>query len=491
MFEKIVFLPHQQGAFRIFNMKKIVLLLTIVGAFMQVGWAQQRDRRTDLKIQCGYHIDVSSTGQLWIADRCGHIWVADSIGATWRTALLPDDEEFLSGETFERVAAFGSQTAVAAGYLQPGGFIYRTTDGGYHWDTLSVDPDLVWVHGFCYHPDGKLWMASASGCNFESLSYSEDEGHTFTRLKPSFVNRKYDDDGIEELYMTNATNGFAGTYGNGLYYTDNNWRTVKQIETPLDQNLLEKNNYQDTWINRIRLWKQWLVVTESGTTAYTEFCLEPHWQSLPLSVASYEVDPVLDKLWVITKDGQLVLMEDMEHWQVVKDGCQSVYSICGTVNGQVYLSTPDGVVRVAPDGRTDTCGFFTTERTLEEDFDALFEKYAEYGARFEEIFPTIRHGGRLWRTDGKSIYLQDAYGWYRLAKPLNIWRIMPDFDRDDRIIILSYDEKTYSVDTFGHVKPYIYQHPTATFVQSGLESVTINTYNGGCFHYKNRQADTE
>ena len=77
-------------------MKKIVLLLTIMGTLMQVGWAQQRDRRTDLEIPCGFHIDVSSTGQLWIADRCGHIWVADSIGATWRTALLPDDEEFLS-----------------------------------------------------------------------------------------------------------------------------------------------------------------------------------------------------------------------------------------------------------------------------------------------------------------------------------------------------------------------------------------------------------
>ena len=481
--KKLYFCRINKVLFRNFNMKKIVLLLTIVGALMQVGWAQQRDRRADLKIQCGYHIDVSSTGQLWIADRCGHIWVADSISATWRTALLPDDEEFLSGVTFERVAAFGSQTAVAAGFLQPGGFVYRTTDGGYHWDTLSVDSNLVWVRGFCYHPDGKLWMASASGRNFESLSYSEDEGRTFTRLKPSFVNQKYDQDGIHALFMTNATNGFAGTYDNRLYYTDNNWHTVKQIETPLDQNLLENNNYQDTWINRIRLWKQWLVVTESGTTAYTEFGREPHWQSLPLPVASYEVDPVLDKLWAITENGQLVLMEDMEHWQVVKDGCQSVYSICGTVNGQVYLSTPDGVVRVAPDGRADTCGFFTTERTLEDDFNALLEKYTKYGASAEKVLPTISHGGRLWRTDGNSIYLQDAEGWYRLAKLLNIRKMMPDFDRDDRVVILCYDEKSYSVDTLGHVKPYIYQHPTATFVQSGLESVSINTYNSGCFHH--------
>ena len=167
------------------NMKKFVLLLTIVVSLVQPSWAQQRDRRADLKVECGYHVDVSSTGQLWLADRCGRIWTADSIGATWRTALRPADENFFSGKTFERVAAFGSQTAVAAGFLQPGGFVYRTADGGHHWDTLSVDPDLVWVHGFCYHPDGKLWMASGSGCNFQSFSYSEDEGRTFTRLKPT------------------------------------------------------------------------------------------------------------------------------------------------------------------------------------------------------------------------------------------------------------------------------------------------------------------
>lgn len=468
------------------NMKKFVLLLTIVVSLVQPSWAQQRDRRADLKVECRYHVDVSSTGQLWLADRCGRIWTADSIGATWRTALRPADENFLSGKTFERVAAFGSQTAVAAGFLQPGGFVYRTADGGHHWDTLSVDPDLVWVHGFCYHPDGKLWMASASGRNFQSFSYSEDEGRTFTRLKPTFVSLMLGDDGIEELYMVNATNGFAGTYGNGLYYTDDNWRTAQRIETPLDQNLLEENNYQDTWINLIRPWKQWLVVTESETTAYTVFNSEPHWQALPLPVALYEVDNTLDKLWVITENGQLVLMDDMDHWQVVKDSCESVSSICGTVNGQVYLSTPDGVVRVAPDGRADTCGFFTTERTLQEDFDALLGKYAEYGASAGEILPTIIHGNRLWRTDGNSIYLQDAEGWYRLAKPLNIRKMMPDFDRDDRVVILRNDEKTYSVDTFGHVKPYIFQHPTAAFVQSGLESVTINTYNGGCFHHEDQ-----
>ena len=94
--------------------------------------------------------------------------------------------------------------------------MYRTADGGHSWDTLSVDPDLIWVRGFCYHPDGKLWMASASGHSFQSFSYSEDEGRTFTCLKPTFVSQKDGEDGIHALFMTNATNGFPAPTATGF-----------------------------------------------------------------------------------------------------------------------------------------------------------------------------------------------------------------------------------------------------------------------------------
>ncbi len=463
-------------------MKKIFLVLIIFQLAINVQ-AQQRDRLADLKIKCGYQIDLSPTGKLWMSDRCGHIWVADSIGATWRTVLSPINEDFTAGTTFERVATFGSDIAVAAGYLQPGKFVLRTADGGHHWDTLQVDPNLVWVHGFCYHSDGKLWITSASGRNFQSMSYSENEGRTFVRLVPSFVSKKDGTDGIEELYMASADSGFAGTYGNGLYFTSDNWRTVRRLTTPMDQHLLQKRNYQDTWINRIRFWKNWLIVTESDTTAYTDFSIELQWKPLPLPITTYEVDTTLDMLWTITKDGKLVLMEDMENWKTVKEGFSDQTFICGTIGGCAYLSTPDGVVRVASNGHADTCGFFTDEKTLEDVFDDIFARNAEYGISAQSALPTLNHGNRRWRTDGSSIYLEDSEGWYRIAKPLNIGKILPDLDRSDRIIFLCYDEKNYSVDTNGRVEHYSYHNPTADFVQSGLGSVEIATYYGGCFNY--------
>lgn len=458
----------------------IILLFLSLGNALW-GQGQPRDRRADLEVNCLKHVDVSSTGQLWMCDRCGHIWVADSMGATWRTVFKQKDD-WRNDALFERVAAFGTGVAVAGGYLHQDGLVLRTTDGGNHWDSLTADKNLVWVHGFCYHADGRLWIASASGRAFKSLSYSADSGRTYTALKPSFVSPSDGEDGIEDIYMVSADTGLAGTYGNGLYFTTDNWRTAKRLSTPLDQGLLQKYNYQDTWLNRVRLWRQWIIVTESGTVAYAPFGAKLDWKPMTLPVWNYEVDTVLDRLWGITANDQLVLMEDMEHWQVVRDSLTPGSYICATHNGYAYLCTPDGVVRVQPNGQADTCGFFTEEKTLEQFFDeTLQSEYAKYD---DNLLPTFLHGNRIWRTDGSSIYLQDDDGWYRIAKPLNIREMRPDPYRSDRVVILRSDGKNYSVDADGQVKPFVYHQPLKSFVDNGLKSVEISTYYSGCFHHE-------
>ncbi len=141
------------------------LLLIAVILLMQTTLAQTRDRGADLKVPCYPHIDISTTGQWWMCNRCSHIWVADDMEGTWRTVLEPNDDF------------------------------------------------LVWTRGLCYHTDGRLWMTSCSGRNFENMVFSTDEGLTYATLKPPFVSAKDDEDGIQVLYMTNANEGFAGTNG--------------------------------------------------------------------------------------------------------------------------------------------------------------------------------------------------------------------------------------------------------------------------------------
>ncbi len=445
-------------------MKKSILIIALLLATVAQG--QQRDRRVDLTISCGYRIDLSTTGRLWIGTRCGDIFTADSIGATWRTAIKDEDPMHIGGATLERIAAFGDDIAVAAGYMHGGDYVLRTTTGGAVWDTVQVDTNLVWVHGFCYHADGRMWMAAASGRQYECMAYSTDRGQSFTTLMPPFADPNDDEGGVEELYMVTADSGFAGTYGGGIYSTSDNWRTAHRWANPIEQGLMEKDNYSDSWVNRIRPWRGWLIATLSQSTFCTPMGSSPKWQTLPW--ATYEVDTVSGNLWAVTDSGQLLYLTDMNHHRLVLDRVDG--SIIGTLGGSIYLRTLKGVVRVSPDGRTDTCGFYTEEKTLDEVFD---EKY----------LPTFSHGGRLWRTDGTSIYLQDVLGWYRVAKPLGIREMHPDPDREDRVVILRGDGMNYSIDTAGRIEPYTYRQPLARFLESGLKSVGIQTYKGGCFHF--------
>ena len=445
-------------------MKKTILIIALLLATVAQG--QQRDRRVDLTISCGYRIDLSTTGRLWIATRCGEVFTADSIGATWRTAIKDEDPMHIGGATLERIAAFGDDIAVAAGYMHGGDYVLRTTTGGAVWDTVQVDKKLVWVHGFCYHADGRMWMAAASGRQYECMAYSTDRGQSFTTLKPPFADPNDDEGGIHELYMVTADSGFAGTYGGSIYSTSDNWRTAHRWANPIEQGLMEKDIYSDTWVNRIRPWRGWLIATLSQSAFCTPMGSSPKWQTLPW--ATYEVDTVSGNLWAISDSGQLLYLTDMNHHRLVLDRVDG--SIIGTLGGSIYLRTLKGVVRVSPDGRTDTCGFYTEEKTLDEVFD---EKY----------LPTFSHGGRLWRTDGTSIYLQDALGWYRVAKPLGIREMHADPDREDRVVILRGDGMNYSVDTAGRIEPYTYRQPLARFLESGLQSVEIQTYVGGCFHF--------
>lgn len=459
-------------------MKKTILIIALLLATVAQG--QQRDRRVDLTISCGYRIDLSTTGRLWIGTRCGDIFTADSIGATWRTAIKDEDPMHIGGATLERIAAFGDDIAVAAGYMHGGGYVLRTTTGGAVWDTVQVDTNLVWVHGFCYHADGRMWMAAASGRQYECMAYSTDRGQSFTTLKPPFADPNDDEGGVEELYMVTADSGFAGTYGGDIYSTSDNWRTAHRWANPIEQGLMEKDIYSDSWVNRIRPWRGWLIATLSQSTFCTPMGSSPKWQTLPW--ATYEVDTVSGNLWAVTDSGQLIYLTDMNHHRLVLDRVDG--SIIGTLGGSIYLRTLKGVVRVSPDGRTDTCGFYTEEKTISEMFNEKIAEYSQYGSDYAaRLFPTFSHGGRLWRTDGTSIYLQDALGWYRVAKPLGIREMHADPDREDRVVILRGDGMNYSVDTAGRIEPYTYRQPLARFLESGLQGAEIQTYVGGCFHF--------
>lgn len=456
------------------KMKRPFLLALALLLLATVAQGQQRDRRVDLHISCGTKASVSSTGRLWIASRCGEVYTADSIGATWRTISPRHDH------TGEIIIPFGDRVALHAGYIpihrpKTRGYdlqydcLFRTETGGQQWDTVQFGKGNHWLKGHHYTSDGHLWIGSSQATRPGCLFFSADSGRTFTTLRSEFDTAM----GIVDVYMMDKSNGVIAGFDNQIYVTTDNWRTYRRLPTPRDQGLHRR------WrTEKVRPWHGMLLVRQRDSSFYSP-ADNIQWQYTPL--ADFEVDTVNGNLWAITDSGQLVLMQDMQHRQVVKDSIDLPFdNICGTLGGNIYLFTSAGMVRVSPDGQADTSGFYTEEKTLEEVFAELIDWHGEYAS---EYLTTFSHGGRLWRTDGTSIYLQDALGWYRVAKPLGIREMHADPDREDRVVILRGDGMNYSVDTAGHIEPYTYLQPLSHFVESGLQSVEIKTYVSGCFHY--------
>ena len=452
------------------NMKHtpILLLSLLLSVFaVPAQTQQQRDRRANLNISGYTNLCVSATGQLWMSTACGMVYTADDIHSTWRT-VMGDANKDIYGRHFECMAAWGSQTAVAAGCLSRSSrydFVFRTTDGGKHWDTVVIDPNLDWVHACCFFPDGRVWLGSASGRSNGVLAYSADSGRTFKVLRTKFKGET----GIHTLHMVNADSGYVGNYTNSIFSTSDNWHTIHRVITPMEQLHLVKHDDDKLWIEKIRQWKKELIVRQIvrgrlSETFHTPLNGNIQWQPSPITLYDYEVDPVTDALWAVSDSGQLVRLTDWEHIQHY--GIQ-VGSIVGVVDGKAYCKGNCCVLRVSPDGETDTCGFYTTEHPIEQD---------------EWYWDTLPHGSRLWGCDGKSVYLKDSIGWYRVAQ-ISGGSIRPHPESADRVIVFR-GGRHYSVDTAGHVEPYLYQQPLGDFVKAGLREVEIVTSSSGCFHKK-------
>ena len=444
--------------------KTILIILSLLSVI--VAEAQQRDRRADLNISGYTNLCVSATGQLWMSTACGMVYTADDIHSTWRT-VMGDANKDISGRSFECMAAWGNQTAVAAGFLQgrpSQDFVFRTTDGGKLWDTVVIDPNLDWVHACSFFSDGLVWFGSASGRSDGVLAYSADSGLTFHVLRTDFDGET----GIHTLHMVTADSGYVGNYTNSIFSTSDNWRTIHRVITPMEQLHWAKHADDNLWIEKIRQWKNELIVKQIvrgrlSETFHTPLNGNIQWQPSPITLYDYEVDSVTGALWAVSDSGQLVRLTDWEHIQHY--GIQ-VGRIVGVVDGKAYCKGDYCVLRVSPDGKTDTCGFYTTEHPI------VPERW---------YWDTLSHGSRLWARDSKSVYLKDSIGWYRVAQ-ISCGSIRPHPESADRVIVYS-DGHHYSVDTAGHVESYLYQQPLGDFVKAGLREVEIVTFASGCFHY--------
>lgn len=432
--------------------------------------AQQRDRRVDLEVECGRKASVAPDGSIWICTMCGDVYKADGIGTSWRTLMKKKD--IWSDIHLECVVPFDRNTAVTMGFKE---YLLRTSTGDTVWERIPYESmkRQEWFHPGWRGEGGRMWAGSQDGL----LLFSADSGRTFTTLRDTAFERKQ---GIDDIYMLSADSGWIAGHGNRIYSTTDNWRTVRRWATPLDQKLYTVTNPHDQyWVTCVRSWQNHLLVHEAYWSFITPLGDTLHWQRTPFNLQNdFEVDTATGCLWARDSVGHMVVFFSPQRWKTFD---LQAMQIAGIHQGRAYCLTAWGVVAIDTAGRMDTCGFYTEERTLEEAFAEREKEYETYGFTPHRGFT---HSGHQWRYDYNSVYLKDEKGWYRIAKPLGISEMHPDPDREDRIVILRYNGKNYSVDTAGRIEPYVYRQPLARFLKGGLKEMTINTYKGGCFHYE-------
>lgn len=445
-------------------MKRLLLFISFTLLSASVLQAQHRDRRAPLGPFYSYSdIRVTETGKLWMFTKKGKIiFTANDIHSSWNTVLGADiDPNNLQGGHFECLATFGDKTAIAAGYhaSSKSDYVIRTTDGGKTWDTVVIDPRLGWVYTCCYRPYGQIWLGNGV------LAYSADSGRTFQVIDSTIGCPT-------SIYMINNNSGYMGTSRNRIFSTSDNWRTKHRLPTPKDQHKTSKHDYDNTYddseILDIKQWNDYLIVTEKslignreGEVFYTLLNDSMSWQRPPINVISYEVDSLTGALWAIDDSNRLIRLSD---WNTPRRYAIKAEKIIALVDGYVYCKYDESVLRVAPDGTTDTCMFFTDERHIEK--PPLI----------------IKNGSLTWGSDYKSIYILDDLGWYRVAYH-SLWlrALNPHPELRDRIVFLDEKGKNYTVDTAGKIEPYVFPQPFGEFVKSGVQEVIIETIKGGCY----------
>lgn len=426
-------------------MKRPFLLALALLLLATVAQAQQRDRLAELEVACRNeavtYTSVTPDGTLWMATHCGEIFRAGNIHSPWRT--LQKGELFRSSiDSYEDIIAFDSNTAIIVGN---GDFIKRTTDGRRTWKNIRYTTRRYhneWFHHAWRGAGGRMWAGSQDGY----LAFSADSGRTFSALRDTAFDVKA---GIDDIYMLSADSGWIAC-GKSIYSTSDNWRSWHRWPTPMGKK-----------VNRVRLWRGGLVAMGGGSY-YAPLGDSLRWQHIPVRIRGFEVDTATGMMWAIDESRQVILMESLERWRPME--VRALFTI-GLHDGHLYCRTEAGVIRVGADGTVDRCPLLTDEQPLAE---------PEH---------TLRHGGRLWGYDEKSVYIKDKQGWYRVARPVDIAGLTPDPDRKDRVIVVKQEDEfgwreagTFSIDLAGRMEPYTYRQPLAAFAKPGLASMEITTY---------------
>lgn len=194
--------------------------------------------------------------------------------------------KFTEFDKLDHIAKFNKDTILVAGYLSNSdsnkkNVVYLTTDKGTNWEKYYFDGD-AWIYNIHFENNGKIWMGGSD--NY--IHFSNNYGKKWKKLPKPFlpVNR------VLSIYMKDSLNGFAGGLSNGLAFTNDNWKTTKQIPTPLDQKKYSiiENSSRDR-IDKVQILDSIILINQNEHFYYSN-SNQISWKEFNIPVIDFEIN---------------------------------------------------------------------------------------------------------------------------------------------------------------------------------------------------------
>lgn len=449
-------------------MRHYTTILTILLATTAFG--QTKDTRAELDIEGRVNeISVSPNEKIWLVTAIGNTYFTNNIDSNWhygQPIFEKTDDYSFNGPNLERISFFNNDTAILTGYIslnkkesRKNGY-YLTKDAGKTWKLLDYGGDS-WVYTIHTDKNGNAWMGGLQ----KELYYSNNFGQSWTTFKLPYKSS----DRTYGINMSNSKSGIASSDHNEIITTEDNWKTVSNIKTPLDQKKYqpdESRGYVDDRISKILKWNNHIVVNQNGHIFYSD-ANNIEWKSFPIEIIDFEIDIDSKKLFAVTDNLKIISFTTPTEFKPLTDNRLSGFPIdIKVVNHSLYIvSNGYEVYKVNENGITHAVPYTIDKKISEPSIIKQFSKLT-------------------WGISGNQIYLAEGsqQDWYR-ENALEFG--VADFMLLSDSIAILWDgaKNNYLYSLSNHI-PQIYfpANPIKNFLAFSIKSFSINSGSQGCFH---------
>jgi len=458
-------------------MRHYTTILTILLATTAFG--QTKDRRAELDIEGRVNeISVSPNEKIWLVTAIGNTYFTNNIDSNWhygQPLFEKTDDYSFNSPNLERISFFNNDTAILTGYIslnkkesRQNGY-YLTKDAGKTWKLLDYGGDS-WIYTIHTDKNGNAWMGGLQ----KELYYSNNFGQSWTTFKLPYKSS----DRTYGINMSNSKSGIASSDHNEIITTEDNWKSVSHIKTPLDQKKYqpdESRGYVDDRISKILKWNNHIVVNQNGHIFYSD-ASNIEWKSFPITIIDFEIDLDSKELFAVTDSLKIIAFSTPTTFQTLTDKRLSGFpidikvvnhSLFAVCNGyEVYKANKNGLTHSIP---------FTTDKKISE--PSIVKKFSKL----------------TWGISGNQIYLAEdnQQNWYRE----NVLEFgVADFILLSDSVAILWDgaKNNYLYSLSDHTpKNYFPADPIKSFLAFPIKSFSINSGSRGCFHSANNEVRYE